>query len=328
MNENNKVKIIKYCKDLGLDTLGFTKCRKFHELEEMFQLRKVNGLENIFEENDINKRINPNLYMKEGKTIISIAFPYLYDKRFNEGVNFSKYTHGLDYHSIVQLYLMKICDYIEKLGGKAISFVDSNALPERHIAALCGVGFIGKNQMLITSKYGSYVFLGEIITDLTLEESSKMEEDCGNCTACLSKCPSSSIHKGGCNPNECLSFLTQKKDLEDDELLKLKGRIFGCDSCQSSCPKNINIDFSKVKEFKPLVFMEKVNIEEIIFMNNSVFNEKYKKTSCGWRGKNLLQRNAIINVLLSNNMVGYDWNEIKSTYVKKYYNRLLYLIKL
>ena len=152
---DNRLKIIKYCKELGLDTIGFTRCRKFYELQEMFQFRKANDIENIFEEKDINRRINPNLYMEEGKTIISIAFPYLYGKNFNEEAYFSKYTQGLDYHLVIELYLKKICNFIEQLGGKAISFVDSNALPERYIAKLCGVGFIGKNQMLITSKYGS-----------------------------------------------------------------------------------------------------------------------------------------------------------------------------
>ena len=325
---SNRFKITAYCKELGLDTIGFIKCRRFPELEKMFQLRKANNLENIFEEKDISKRINPNYYMEEGKTIISFAFPYLYGKNFNEGAYFSKYTHGFDYHLVVQFYLKKICEFIGKLGGKAISFVDSNALPERYIAKLSGVGFIGKNQMLITSKYGSYVFLGEIITDLYLEESSIMMEDCGSCSACINCCPTSSIYNGGCNPNKCLSFITQKKDLEDEWLLKLHGRIFGCDSCQRACPKNRSIDFSKIEEFKPLLFMEKINIEELIFMNNNIFNEKYKITSCGWRGKNLLQRNAIIYVLLSNKVVEYDWNDIKSTYVKKYYNRLLYLMKL
>ena len=329
MNESrNRLNIIEYCKELGLDTLGFTKCRKFSELEEMFQLRKANDTQNIFEENDINKRINPNLNMEEGKTIISIAFPYLYGKNLNDGVYFSKYTQGLDYHFVIQLYLNKICEFIEKLGGKAISFVDSNALPERYIAKLCGVGFIGKNQMLITSKYGSYVFLGEVITDLDLEESQPMVEECGNCNACLNCCPTNSIYTGGCNPNKCLSFITQKKDIEDEWLLKLEGRIFGCDSCQRVCPKNNDVDFSEIEEFKPLAFMEKVNLQELIFMSNSVFKEKYKITSCGWRGKKLLQRNAVINGFLSSGVVQYDWNEIKSTYVKEYYNRLLYLMKL
>ena len=106
--------------------------------------------------------------MQEGKTIISIAFPYLHDGVYNSN-GFSLYTRGLDYHRVVKSYLDKICEFIEKIGGKAMSFVDSNTLPERYIAYLSGIGFIGKNNMLITKKYGSFVFLGEIITDLDID---------------------------------------------------------------------------------------------------------------------------------------------------------------
>ena len=125
------------------------------------------GLENEFEETDIEKRINPMWYMERGKTIISIAFPYLWVENNIEN-GFSKYTKGLDYHRVVKKYLDKICDFIKSKGGEAISFVDSNTLPERYIAYLANIGFIGKNNMIITEKYGSYVFLGEIITDLEL----------------------------------------------------------------------------------------------------------------------------------------------------------------
>ena len=107
--------------------------------------------------------------MPGGKTIISIAFPYLYDKVYNENASFSKYTLGKDYHIVATQYLKKICKFIEDMGGRAMFFVDSNSLPERYIAQLSGVGFIGKNNALITEKYGSYVFLGEIITDLVVE---------------------------------------------------------------------------------------------------------------------------------------------------------------
>ena len=162
-----KEEIVEFCNSIGIDTIGFIKCRRFNELVEFFEYRKKMKLENEFEEVDIEKRVNPQWYMKEGKTIISIAFPYLWPENNIEN-GFSKYTKGLDYHKVVKSYLDKICEFIKCKGGSAIPFVDSNTLPERYIAYLAGVGFIGRNNMIITKKYGSYVFLGEIITDLEL----------------------------------------------------------------------------------------------------------------------------------------------------------------
>lgn len=297
-----KEKINEYCNSLGLDTIGFIKCRKFDELINFYSFRKENGLENEFEENEIEKRINPNWYIKEGKAIISIAFPYLwFENNIDNG--FSRYTKGLDYHRVVRSYLDKICEFINKLGGKAIPFVDSNTLPERYIAYLAGVGFIGKNNMLITEKYGSYVFLGEIITDLDIgeEDVRKFEEireykECGTCTKCQKQCPTKSINVNKINPNICSSYITQKKALSDVDIKLLKGKIFGCDICQNVCPYNIDINYSSIIEFKPLEFMCGLETEIYADMNNKFFKENIAKTSCGWRGKNVIKRNAIIKL--------------------------------
>ena len=135
---NFKRNILEYCSKLGLDVVGFSKCRVFHELRPYLENRKSSGLENEFEEKDIEKRVNPFFYMKDGKTIISIAFPYLFNKNFQGKVAFSKYTQGRDYHVVVAQYLGKVCKYIETLGGKALYFVDSNSLPERYIAVESG----------------------------------------------------------------------------------------------------------------------------------------------------------------------------------------------
>ena len=296
-----KKNIEEYCEALGLDTIGFARCRKFSELENFFKKRKELGLENEFEEHDIEKRINPNIYMKEGKTIISIAFPYIWDSSNNEN-GFSKYTKGFDYHRVVKGYLDKVCEYIESLGGKAISLVDSNALPERYIAYLSGIGFIGKNNMIITEKYGSYVFLGEVITDLeiecdsirTLEEIQKYNK-CSKCIKCIEKCPTKSITISRKNPNICTSYITQKKELSKSELKLLKGKIFGCDICQDSCPYNRGIEKSKIELFRALEFMNE-SVEIYANINNKFFKENISKTSCGWRGKNVLKRNAIIEI--------------------------------
>jgi epoxyqueuosine reductase len=325
---NYKKSITHYCESLGLDTIGFCECRRFEESKDFFQNRKLKSLENEFEEENIEKRINPFIHMEEGRTIISIAFPYLHDLEQNSNLYFSKYTRGRDYHIVVSDYLKKICAYIENLGGKAIYFVDSNPLPERYIAYLCGVGFIGKNNMLITEKYGSYVFLGEIITDLVIEPDTPKEQKCGDCSQCMTTCPTKSINRGGSCPNICLSYITQKKQIEDSWFNKLGGRMFGCDSCQNICPFNQEIELSNIQGFKPHEHMQNICLEELSNIDNKIFKEKYAATSCGWRGKNILQRNALINQAVLFKKLDIDDKTITSPYVKDYYHRLLKALQL
>lgn len=329
---SKKEEIIEFCKKNGLDTIGFSECVIFHELNPCFERRKKLGLENEFEEQNIDNRINPFLYMPEGKTIISIAFPYLYSLDFNEKTDFSKYTLGRDYHVVLSEYMNKICKFIENMGYKALYFVDSNALPERYIACNSGVGFIGKNNTLITEKYGSYVFLGEIITDLITLPDIPLIQKCGNCNVCLEACPTNSIVKGklGINndPNICLSYITQKKNLEDYWFEKLNGRLFGCDTCQRVCPYNKVIQLSNISEFKPYEHMKNIDLKALINMDNKLFKDKYRITSAGWRGKNILKRNAIINAINIEKSKNETIEKDTSPYIRDYYYRLLKFFKL
>lgn len=319
---DEKFEIKKFCENLGLDIVGFTKCRKFNELHSHYKDLKAKGMLNEFEEKDIEAKINPFKMMKEGKTIISIAFPYIFSKEKNKDIYFSKYTLGLDYHKVLKKYLQKICDFIIKdLGGQAKCFVDSNPLPERYIAYLTGVGFIGKNNMLITEKYGSYVFLGEIITDLGIEEDKPKESLCGKCSICLEACPTKSLIRN--NSNICLSYITQKKEIEDKWFSKLQGRLFGCDTCQEMCHYNKDIKMSCIKELKPLPYMKNIDMDEILELNGATFRGKYKATSCGWRGKNVIIRNMLINKYYFGMLHDNCKIQFKSTYINNYYNRLL-----
>lgn len=322
VNLDNKTRIILLCKELGLELVGFTKCRKFTELEPYYERLKEKNLLNEFEEKNIEAKINPFKVMKNGKTIISIAFPYIFGKEQNKEVYFSKYTRGMDYHKVLSNYLKRICDFIvENLDSEAQYFVDSNPLPERYIAYLAGVGFIGKNKMLITKKYGSYVFLGEIITDLTIKEDKPIKNLCGQCSLCKQSCPTNAL--GIDDSNICLSYITQKKDIEDKWFSKLQGRLFGCDTCQDICPYNNDIQFSNISELKPFDFMENVECKDILDLKGSTFREKYKMTSCGWRGKNILIRNMLINQFYKSNCDKNCNMQFESTYINNYYNRLL-----
>lgn len=295
----NKEKIIAFCKELGLDTMGMIPCRRFEELRPFYEERREKNLQNEFEEKDIEKRINPSHYMEDAKTILSFAFPYVFDEE-EEANGFSIYTKRSDYHRVVKGYLEQVCEQIRSLGGEAMCFVDSNTLPERYLAYLSGVGFIGRNNMLITKKYGSFVFLGEILTNLELpcEEVRSVTEikdypECGECRNCYKECPSKSIHAGRVNPNICLSYLTQKKEITDQEIGLLKGNVFGCDFCQLKCPYNEEAEKGCLPEFQTLSYMNE-ELPVYAGMENKFFKEKMSKTSCGWRGKNVLRRNAIL----------------------------------
>ncbi|MCB2289140.1 tRNA epoxyqueuosine(34) reductase QueG [Clostridium sp. CS001] len=329
---DNKEEIIQFCKKNGLDVIGFSECRIFHELNPYFHKRKNLKLENEFEESSIEKRINPFLYMPEGKTIISVVFPYMHDLKFSEGTHFSKYTIGKDYHCVTTEYMDRICAFIRSMGARAMHFVDSNALPERYIAYSSGVGFIGKNNTLITEKYGSYVFLGEIITDLKMEPDKPLGQKCSDCEICLKACPTNSIVEGeegiNNNANICLSYITQKKDIDDSWFEKLNGRLFGCDTCQRVCPYNREIEVSPIKEFKPYEYMKEIDLQGLINIDNQRFKDKYKVTSCGWRGKNIIKRNAIINAISTERNKIIDIQGDTSPYIRDYYYRLLKFFKL
>ncbi|MDO5292346.1 MAG: tRNA epoxyqueuosine(34) reductase QueG [bacterium] len=296
-----KEKVISFCNSIGLDTVGVIPCRVFDELRDFYKERQEKNLQNEFEENEIEKRINPAHYMEDGKSIISIAFPYVYDEE-EEANGFSIYTKRMDYHRVVHGYLDQVCEYIRSLGGKAEAFVDSNTLPERYIAYLAGVGFIGRNNMIITKQYGSYVFLGEIITNLDLGAEDKrsfqeisLHKECGECSICYGECPTKSINANRKNPNICLSYLTQKKEITDQEIGLLKGNVFGCDFCQLKCPYNEKAKKGSLLEFATLSYM---NEDAAVYarMDNKYFKKNMSKTSCGWRGKNVLRRNAILTL--------------------------------
>lgn len=332
-----KQKIERFCLELGLEYFGFIPCRRFDELESFYKERQEKKLQNEFEAKDLEQRLSPYHYMEDGKTILSIAFPYDYEseeekeysKEKQEEANngFSIYTKRLDYHRVVKKYLDQIVSFIETLGGQAIALVDSNTLPERYIAYLAGVGFIGKNNMIITEKYGSYVFLGEIIMNLELPcaEQRKHSElmqfkECGNCENCLKECPTKSINKKRCNPNICLSYFTQKKELTMQEMKLLKGNIFGCDFCQLKCPYNQQAEKSAIEDFKKLMYMEEdANIYAT--MDNKFFKEKISGTSCGWRGKNVIKRNAIIRMAYEGRAIEEFIGD--SPYINEYIQKLI-----
>lgn len=214
--------------------------------------------------------------------------------------NISLYARGSDYHVVAKKYLLKICEYIKDITQKDFSFeifCDISPYNDKELARMAGLGFYGKNTLLINPQLGSYFFIGYIVTeglDLTLD--SPMEEQCKGCNACLNACPGSAIDENGVNIGRCLSDISQKKGelLPEEKQIFLWGDyIWGCDRCQQVCPHNRGILPCPLPEFSTNL-LHFLNLEDIEAFSEKQFREKYKDRAFTWRGKKTLQRNILL----------------------------------
>lgn len=227
------------------------------------------------------------------KTVLVAAFPYYAGERAG---NLSLYARGLDYHTVVTGRLNTVCNFLKKKYGNNIFLpaADNSPLPERQAAWRCGVGLRGKNGLVILPPYGTYVFLGTILTDAVLElPPSGPSPDCIGCGRCLSACPGGALGEEGVDLSRCLSELTQKKgELTGEEaaLLKAHPLIWGCDCCQRVCPYNAAPALSPLPEFREEL-VDSLTGSDLEGLTNRTFREKYGDRAFAWRGPAPLRRN-------------------------------------
>lgn len=287
-------------KELNIDIIGFTDNKRL-DLEEFLYARKTQGKIAEFEEKSIEKRIDPKLSMEDVRSIIVIGISYntgfqASKKEDLEG-QLSMSSWGLDYHKVVQEKMDKLIEKIkEKKDFKYKSFVDTGPLIERELARKANIGYYGKNCSIINQNYGSFIFLGHILTDMDLKSSKPSQEDCGDCNRCIRACPTGALEKAySLDTKKCISYLTQTKEEIPLELREKMGRsIYGCDICQRVCPKNRDVQLSKHKEFIPSKTAGVIDLKTLLTISNRKFKKEYGAMSGSWRGKNILKRNAII----------------------------------
>ena len=305
---NIKEEIIKLSKEIGISKIGFTTADDFDYLEKSLRLAVEEGRNSGFENKNIEERIKPKLSLASAKTIISIAVAYPHklkqqpQKTAYKRGKFTPNSWGLDYHYVLQDKLDKLAKGIEELTAdfEYKGMVDTGALVDTAVARRAGIGFIGKNGLVISKEFGSYMFLGELITNLDIEPDQPVDYGCGDCNRCVTACPTSClIGDGTMNAKRCLSFQTQDKGIMDLEFRKkIKTVIYGCDICQICCPYNKGLDNPLATEIDP----ELAHPELLPFLelSNGQFKEKFGHIAGSWRGKNILQRNAIIALANAN----------------------------
>lgn len=232
---------------------------------------------------------NINKIPQDAKTVITVIFPYCLDEQAYKDLNVSRYAAVPDYHFVAGKYLAEIADSLkaEFEDEEFVYFTDNSPISEVTTACASGLGVIGRNGLLINEKYGSWVFIGEIVTTLKLCDSSNEIKRCMNCGKCVSACPVGALSEENFGKDICLSNVSQKKgDIpqEYQELMRKYGCAWGCDICQQVCPMNKGKKKTAIEEFiKGFVS----HIDEDVEVEGRAF---------AWRGEKVIKRNLeIIN---------------------------------
>lgn len=225
--------------------------------------------------------------MPGAESIIVYLFPYYLGEDYYRELNISKYAVPEDYHITALSYLNEAVNVLKAdfPGFSFEAFCDNSPINEVKAAVLAGLGCKGENSLLINEKYGSFCFIGEIVTDMKITPNEKIVESCLKCNRCKTLCPMNALRAGGVEKASCLSEITQKKgELTPAEIEKIaeNGCAWGCDICQDVCPMNKDISLSPIKEFYKTAKAHRA------------FGESIENRAFSWRGEKVINRNLEI----------------------------------
>ena len=248
-------------------------------------------------EGHFDKRLDPTKLVPGAQSVISLVYNYFPKEDLTDSSPYkiARYAYGEDYHVVIKEKLTHFINHIETKIGKVEgrAFVDSAPVHERAWAAKGGLGWVGKNSLLINKNSGSYFFLAELILDLKLAPDGPIKDYCGTCTRCMDACPAAAISEPYVvDASRCISYVTI--ELKDEIPSEFKGRMedwaFGCDICQEVCPWNRFSTAHSEPKFLPQGW-EKLSKKEWKEMTEVVFAKVFKKSAVKRTKFKGLQRN-------------------------------------
>lgn len=212
--------------------------------------------------------------------------------------NISVYARGKDYHDVVKKRLKALGRWmVETLGGDLKVFVDTAPVPEKPLAARSGLGWQGRHTNVVSRRFGSWLFLGEIYTTLALEPDAAEPDHCGSCRACVDACPTAALDGDGrIEPRRCISYLTIEHQGDiDPELRPLLGnRIYGCDDCTAACPWNKFAPVTAEPEFLPRLEMQAPRLADLADLDDAAFRQVFAGSPVKRIGFRRLRRNVLL----------------------------------
>jgi epoxyqueuosine reductase len=274
--------------ELGFSFCGISKAEFLKEEAPQLEAWLKRGYQGkmSYLENHFDKRLDPTLLVPGAKSVVSLIYNYFPEKDLAaEGsLKIAKYAYGEDYHFVVKdklkIFLERLQAEAGEINGRA--FVDSAPVMERAWAKRSGLGWIGKNSLLLNKQMGSFFFLAELIIDLELEYDGPVKDYCGTCTACIDACPTDAIPQPYVvDGSKCISYFTieLKEDIPADVKGKFENWIFGCDICQDVCPWNSFSKPHRETKFEAHADLAKMSAQDWKEITDEVFQKLFRHSA-------------------------------------------------
>jgi epoxyqueuosine reductase len=282
--------------ELGLDVVGAAPASAYADTERHIQERKARGLfaDMRFTMAQPEVSCHPETLLPGARTVVSAAHCYYAPEPpvgTGEG-RLARYT-WYDGYAVLRERLDELGS---RLGGDYRVLVDANQHVDREAAARSGVGFYGKNTMLITRRHGSWVVLGTLVTTAEIEATPPLELDCGSCTLCIEACPTGALDEPGVvDSTKCLSYWTQAPaEIPEEYRVELGAQVYGCDICQDVCPWNRGIEKRRDGESVPNDAEPHVQLADWLREDGAELTRRYDRLYVPKNDARYLRRNALV----------------------------------
>lgn len=292
---------------LGFDLVGIATAEPFHRDEQAALQRISDGMMDglpWYTAERVHKATHPELLMSGARSIISLAMSYHTEEPNPTGPGphgkIARYAWGDDYHQVMKARLGQFVDGLSAAVGRPIKsriFVDDGPMNDRAAAERAGVGWFGKNTNILTSSHGSWVLLGQVITDLELGPDRPLSKNCGECVLCIEACPTGAIVAPYVVDNtKCISFLTiELRGSMPSEMRPLVGDwVFGCDICQDVCPVNLKAAPGQEPAFQQRHDFAAPDLLPLLDLDDDEFRERFRNSPIKRAKRSGLQRNVCV----------------------------------
>jgi len=281
---------------LGLDVVGAAPATAYDETERHIRERRALGLfaDMRFTMAQPDVSCHPEKLLPGARTVVSAALCYYAPEpplEPGEG-RLPRYTWSDGYAALRE----RLDELGRRLGGEYRVFVDANQHVDREAASRSGVGFYGKNTLLITRRHGSWVVLGTVVTTADIEATAPLDADCGSCTLCIEACPTGALDEPGVlDSTKCLSYWTQASTpIPTEYRTQIGAQVYGCDICQDVCPWNRGVEKRRAHDVVPDTAEPHVRLADWLCDDGDALRERYGRLYVPRNDPRYLQRNALV----------------------------------